>query len=161
MTAYGSAQVTAYAYVSVHLHSACVTVDGGHVIDLTALDLTDLDTWVDYTGCGRDGDDLVLYKALDADLRAERGRFAYPGPGGTVAAPDWTETNACGGGLHLSPSPEQATQYRRDATRWLECRVAREDFRPIPGDTAKGKARVVRVVAEVDAFGRVLAGGAS
>ena len=46
----GSAHVVAAAYVAVHLHSARATVEGGHIIDVSALDLKDAVTWGAYTG---------------------------------------------------------------------------------------------------------------
>ena len=150
--AFGSATVRASKYVAVHLHSARVTVSGGVVIDVSNLDLADLETWAEYVGAERDGDGFILYKAVTGDLRSERG-FAYP-IGETVEVETWTANNECGGGLHLSPTPSQARSYFYGATRYLRCRVAAEDLRPIPGGVAKAKARRVQVISEVDVFGR-------
>jgi hypothetical protein len=155
VTAYGSASVRASSHVAVHLHSARVTVEGGVVIDVTTLDLNDVTTWAGYTGADTTDAGVVLYKAVDANLKSERG-FAYP-IGETVECPDWTDTNDCGGGLHLSPHPHQALAYFSRATRFLRCVVAIDDLRPIPGsswDPAKAKARRVTVLAEVDINGK-------
>ena len=139
-----------------HLHSARATIDGGVLVDVTRIDQTDVQQWIDYTGADTDGTDhVVLYKAVDADLKSARG-FAYP-LGETVEDGAWTDTNDCGGGLHLSPTPEQAAYYFEEATRFLRCRVHRDDLRPIPDGVAKAKARRVEVLGEVDAFGRDLA----
>ena len=45
-----SSHVVATACVAVHLHSALAEVTGGVVIDLTTLDLADLETWRGYVG---------------------------------------------------------------------------------------------------------------
>ena len=50
VTARDSSSVTATAYVAVHLHSGRAKVEGGHIIDVTALDLTDPATFAAYTG---------------------------------------------------------------------------------------------------------------
>jgi hypothetical protein len=152
--AYDSATVRAKKYVAVHLFSSRVTLDGGVLINLTALDLTVLEDWVDYTGTETAGDDdLVLYKAVNDDLRSPHG-FSYP-IGEQLVCPDWRDTNDCGYGLHLSPTPAQAAAYHSTATRFLRCRVARVDVRPIgaPGETAKCKVRALTVEAEVDIHG--------
>ncbi len=147
----GSSSVVAGDYVAVHLHSARATTDGGVLIDVTALDESDLTQWASYHGAKVSDGSLVLYKAVDADLKSERG-FLYP-IGETVEAPDWRADNTCGGGLHLSPSPSCAQAYYPSASRFLRCEVDPQDVRPIPGGVAKAKARRVRVVAEVDIHG--------
>ncbi len=155
VTAYGSASVTASSHVAVHLHDARVTVEGGVVIDVTKVNQRDASAWADYTGAETSETGVVLYKAVDADLKSERG-FAYP-VGETVECPDWIDTHDCGGGLHLSPHPHQALAYFSRATRFLRCVVAVDDLRPIPGyagDPAKAKARRVTVLAEVDIDGK-------
>ena len=153
VSAFGSASVRATPYVAVHLHSSPATVHGGVLIDVTALDLTALQQWIDYTGTDTDGPDhVLLYKAVGDNLTSERG-FAYP-IGESVEASDWVDSSECGGGLHFSPTPVQALSYYEGATRFLRCRVARADLRPIPGGTAKAKARRAIVVAEVDVHGR-------
>ena len=48
--AWDSSTVTATAYVAVHLHSGRAKVEGGHIIDVSALDLTDPDTFAAYAG---------------------------------------------------------------------------------------------------------------
>jgi len=149
VSAYDSASVHASKYVAVHLHNKRVTVTGGVLIDVTDVDETDVQQWIDYTGADTEGDNVVLYKAVNAALKSERG-FPYP-VGETVECPDWTDTNDCGGGLHLSPHAHQAHYYYESATRFLRCLVHRDDLRPIPGSVAKAKARRVTVVEEVSA----------
>ena len=48
--AWGSAHVVATAYVAVHLHSARATVEGGHIIDVSTINLEDVAVWEAYTG---------------------------------------------------------------------------------------------------------------
>ena len=150
---YDEAKVTAAPHTSVHLHSKQATVKGGVLIDVSDLDLKDTKTWIDHGGVERVGrSSVILYKAVDANLRSARGH-AYP-IGEVVTCPDWTDTNDCGGGLHLSPSPAEARYYFDDATRFLRCEVAVKELRPIPGSgAAKAKARVVKVLGEVDRWG--------
>jgi len=50
VTAWGSSTVTAAAYVAVHLHPGRAKVEGGHIIDVSALDLTDPDIFAAYAG---------------------------------------------------------------------------------------------------------------
>ena len=50
VTARDSSTVTAAAYVAVHLHSGRAKVEGGHIIDVSALDLADPDIFAAYTG---------------------------------------------------------------------------------------------------------------
>ena len=155
--AYGSATVRASAYVAVHLHSARVTLSGGVVIDVTRLDLTDPQTWAEYTGATVIDDTVTLYKAVDADLHAGHGYrlTAYP-VGEDVTASDWRDDHDCGRGLHASPHPHQALSYAPAATRMLEVTVPLADLRPIPGGAAKAKARTVHVVREVTLDGAPL-----
>ena len=157
-----SATVRASSLVAVHLHSAYVTVEGGVLIDLTSIDEHDPTVWCEVHGVQVADGNAVLYKAVDADLTAGHGyRPTRYAPGETVEAVDWQDDNKCGGGLHLSPTAWQATAYRADAVRWVECRVPVGEVRPIPsldsGVVAKCKVRSVMVVAEVDRSGRRLA----
>jgi hypothetical protein len=164
-----SATVRAGSYVAVHLHSARVTLTGGVVLDVTALDLTDPQTWVGYTGAKvsktrrtvdgrRTTVELVtLYKAVDADMQAGRSYIPTTYPvGQDVTASDWRDNHHCGHGLHTSPHPHQALVYYPEATRMLEVTVPLSDLRPIPGGTAKAKARTVHVVREVTLDGAEL-----
>ena len=145
--AWDSSHVEAGKYVAVHLHSQRVTLTGGVVIDMTALDRSDPQTWADLYGGKVKRGRLTVYKGVDADLRSAHGT-TYP-IGKTVTAPDWNPVADCGQGLHFSPSPI-ATESYCDPQRYLECTVALADMVPL-GD--KVKARSCRVVREVDRFG--------
>ena len=151
-----SSRVVASKYTAVHLYSARATVTGGVVINIAALDLTRLTDWADYHGVEIVDDEVIVYKAVDADLRSARG-FEYP-IGETVTCPDWDPVPECGGGLHLSPHPAQARDYYRGAARFLRCAVPVDALTIIDGDatymTPKLKARTVRVLCEVDVHGR-------
>lgn len=156
VVAWGSSSVEASKFTAVHLNSASATVTGGVVIDITALDLTSLTDWAEYHGVEVEGDEAIVYKAVDDELCSGRG-FAYP-IGETVVCPDWRAEAACGNGLHLSPSPTQARDYFRAATRFLRCAVPTDELAIIDGEytemTPKLKARTVRVICEVDVHGR-------
>jgi hypothetical protein len=150
-----SSSVVASKYVAVHLHSGRAAVEGGVVIDLTALDLDGHQDWADYHGVKLEGGELIVYKAVDDDLKSGRG-FAYP-IGEIVADPAWKPGNFCGGGLHFSPSPAQAKTYFDGATRFLKCAVNPDELSIIDGadtyTTPKLKAKSARVVCEVDIHG--------
>jgi hypothetical protein len=157
--AYDSATVEASTHVAVHLHSARAVVTGGVLIDIAALDLNDPATWCGYRGVQVHDGTALLYKAVNASLAA--GHQYYKATtytiGSDVTADDWRDDHDCGGGLHVSPSPDQAKRYRPEGetdTRYLRVAAALTDLRPI-GD--KAKARTVRVLAEVDAAGNDLA----
>jgi hypothetical protein len=95
-------------------------------------------------------DELIVYKAVDDDLKSGRG-FAYP-IGETVEDPQWEAGDFCGGGLHFSPHPHQAKYYFDGATRFLECAVSVTEISVIDGNrtgTPKLKARRARVLREV------------
>jgi hypothetical protein len=157
--AYDSATVRASTHAAVHLHSARAVVTGGVLIDIAALDLRDPATWCGYHGVQVHDGTALLYKAVNASLAA--GHQYYKATtytiGSDVTADDWRDDHDCGGGLHVSPRPDQAKRYRPDSetdTRYLRVAAALTDLRPI-GD--KAKARTVSVLAEVDAAGNDLA----
>lgn len=154
--AWGSTTAEASEYVAVHVHSSLVSFMGGVVIDLTTLDLTDLADWTAYHGIEIMGEGAIVYKAVDADLRSERG-FAYP-IGETVSCLDWDPEPVCGGGLHFSPSPTQAHSYYKEASKFIRCVVPLSDTTVISGTathlTPKLKARTARILCEVDVYGQ-------
>ena len=158
VVARGSSHVEAAPRVAVHLHSQHVTLSGGVVIDLTALDLADPATWCEFHAVGVTDGVATLYKATDATFTAGQSykRTTYT-PGSSPVASDWRPAPQCGNGLHLGPTASHATAYRTDATRWVRVEVPVADIVPIPGEPAKCKVRTCRVVAEVDRYGRDLA----
>ena len=163
--AFGSSTVQASKYVAVHLHSARATVEGGVLIDLTQVDERDAREWCDIHGAEIVGDTALLYKAVDGEFAAGHSyRLTTYAVGSTVTAADWRADHSCGGGLHLSPHPEQALEYRTDAARMLLVEVDLADLSPIPslvsGGAAKCKVRACRVLREVALDGSELAGAA-
>ncbi len=154
--AWDSAHVVAGSFVAVHLHSQRVELTGGVVIDMTAIDRTDPQTWCDLNGIKVADGIATVYKAVnDAYEAGQEWTLTSYAPGSTPEAADWRDDNDCGGGLHFGPTPAAATAYRTDATRWLQVGVALAEMRPIPGGTAKIKApRVVVPCVEVDRYGK-------
>jgi hypothetical protein len=159
--AYGSATVRATPYVAVHLFSARVTHEGGVIIDVASIDRSDWSAWAAFHGVEilgakkSEDDELVVFKAVDDDLKSGRG-FKYP-IGETVTDPDWKAGDFCGNGLHFSPHPHQARQYFRSATRFLKVAVKVSELTIIAGnggDVPKLKAKSARVLAEVDIDGK-------
>jgi len=149
-----SSHVEAAAYVAVHLHSQRVTLTGGVVIDMTAVDLNDTDTWLAMKGVKVTDGKTTLYKAVDTDLNAgqQHTLTAYP-IGETVTAPDWRDNRDCGHGLHFGVTPSHAGRYfnGQGQPRYLAVEVDAESVVPL-GD--KAKAPTCRVLYEVDIRGR-------
>jgi hypothetical protein len=154
VVAWDSSRVVAGAYVAVHLHSQRVTFSGGVVIDMTAIDESDPQTWCGLHGVTVKRGVASLFKALDGDLCAghsyTKTRYEV---GKRVTAADWRDDGRCGGGLHLGPTTSHATEYRSDAERWVRVEAKVADLRPIVGGTAKAKVKTCKVVAEVDRWG--------
>jgi hypothetical protein len=150
----GSAHVVAAPYVAVHIHSQHVQLSGGVVIDMTAVDESDPQTWCDLHGVNVKRGVASLFKALDGELCAghsyTKTRYEV---GKRVTAADWRDDGECGGGLHLGPTTSHATDYRGDAVRWVRVEAKVADLRPIIGGTAKCKVKSCKVVAEVDRWG--------
>ena len=89
---------------------------------------------------------LTLYKSVKEDGCDHRtGKIKYEG---IVECPDWDPDpkRQCGGGLHLSPTPEDALRYCNGTV--LECRVARKDIVVFPTDVTKVRCRKVTVIGE-------------
>nr|WP_300338759.1 hypothetical protein [Actinomyces sp.] len=164
--AYDSATVEAGTHVAVHRIDASASVTGGVLIDHTGSEQLTARQWCGYTGTATVGDEAVLYKALASSLVSgeEYGRATRWPTEGVVSCDDWDPSPVCGGGLHLSPTPWQAGRFTAHegggGVRYLECRVALDDLVPVPGGSAKAKARRVRVVREVAADGTPVGGGA-
>ena len=145
-----SATVRASTHVAVHRHTTRATITGGVVIDHTTVDHTDPRVWAGYVGATVTGDTVTLYKAVDKDHYAgHQYRLTRYPIGESVTAPDWRDDHNCGGGLHASPHPHQALDYYPGAARMLTVECDLSDLRPIPGGTAKAKARTFRVTGEV------------
>ena len=148
--AFGSATVRAGKYVAIHLFSQRVTLHGGVLIDMTAIDRRDPATWCDLHGVEVDSDGMAhLFKAVDSDLYAghQHVKTQYV-IGGDPECDVWRDDHGCGAGLHACPTAWLAKDHCRKATRFLEVTVPVGDLRPI-GDT-KAKARTVHVLREVD-----------
>ena len=90
---------------------------------------------------------LTLYKSVRPDTLCDfhTGQIKYEGE---VVCPDFDpdKTRQCGGGLHLSPTPQDALRYNDG--RVLECRVARKDIVVYATDITKVRCRKVTVVGE-------------
>ena len=160
VNAYGSATVKAGTCVTVHVYSKTVAHQGGVVIDLTAINANDPETWCAMNLVEVDEDGQAhLYKALDADLNAGRYYRLTHYPIGHVVddSANWVDNNKCGGGLHASPTPWLAKTYYMEASRFVEVCCPVEELRPI--DEAKAKAPRLRVLREVTVDGSPVGGG--
>lgn len=101
------------------------------------------------------GGKLVLYKSVIpktlCDFRTGKVKYAI---GTDVVCPDWDPDPAreCGGGLHLSLTPEMADKYRRHGTI-LRCLVDPKDVVVYEKSLEKVRCRKVRPIAVVDIDG--------
>ena len=137
--------------------SVDATITGtGHVIDMTAIDLSNPGEWAEYVGANVDEEGQVhLYKAVDDNLESaySRGKFVYKI--GSIVEPEWwKDNNRCGNGIHLCPSPQHARDHFPGATRFLEVTCDAATFIPI--DTSKIKTAQAYVLREVDICGTPL-----
>jgi hypothetical protein len=141
--------IKASPHVSVFVHSVDATHSGGHIIDLTGLDLTDAHTWCEHYGVIIVDNAAVLYKAVREDWYSRHGISYQPG---TIAhCDDFIADGLCGRGLHVSPNPYQAAQYDSEVCRYVEVHVDLKELNPIDHD--KCKAPSVHCIREVDLFG--------
>ena len=167
---YGYAMVSLYDYARVKrqlgvnaiafVHSPDARVSGAHVIDMTWTESHDPEMWAAHTTADVLDGEVVLWKALGADLTSGE-KFGRPVKwevGQEVSCDDWNPTPECGGGLHLSPHPYEAIMYREEATRMLKCSATMADIVPIiyNNDSYKCKVRSVRVIAETNMDGTPL-----
>ncbi|ROR95491.1 hypothetical protein EDD28_0044 [Salana multivorans] len=139
-------------YTAVFIHCARVTVDGGVIIDLTSINQLDPATWVELHADVDDDGMVHPFKAVDGDLYAGHAYYLTQYPiGETITDPRWRDDNACGGGLHVSPTPRHARDHYWEAERFLEVVVPLADIRPI--DETKIKAESLTILREVDIDG--------
>ena len=167
---YGYAMVSLYDYARVKrqlgvnaiafVHSPDARVSGAHVIDMTGTESHDPEMWAAHTTADVLDGEVVLWKALGADLTSgeEFGRPVKWEVGQEVSCDDWNPTPECGGGLHLSPHPYDAIMYRKEATRMLKCSATMSEIVPIiyNNDSDKCKVKSVRVIAETNMDGTPL-----
>ena len=152
-----SATVWASKYVAVHLFSRKVTLAGGIVIDVTAMDLSDPQQWCDYHGVTVTDGIAHVYKAVDQHYRSHHGAD-YP-PGSTPQADDWNAEPHCGNGLHFGATPTKALRSAVTSIaepRFLVCGV-RLDEMVCLGDKIKAR-RVVVPCVEVNRSGDPVGG---
>jgi len=92
--------------------------------------------------------EIILYKSVRPDNQKDfyTNSIKYTG---TVECPDFDkdETRQCGGGLHLSPTPDLALSYNNGTV--LKCRVAVKDIVVYGYDIAKVRCKKVTVIGEV------------
>jgi len=89
---------------------------------------------------------ILLYKAVkDNNTDFCSGSISYIG---IVECPDWDPNpdRECGGGLHLSPTPELANSFNRG--KILSCLVSPDDFIVYPRSIDKVRCRKVEVLDE-------------
>ena len=92
---------------------------------------------------------IILYKSVNPETLCDfyTGKIKYEG---TVTCPDWDDNDqqGCGGGLHLSPTPELALFY--DQGKVLKCKVNIEDFVVYSQNISKVRCKKVKVLGEGD-----------
>jgi len=95
-----------------------------------------------------DNSTIILYKSVNPETSCDfcTGKIKYDG---TVTCPDWDPDpeRECGGGLHLSPTPDLALSFNRGKV--LKCEVALKDIVVYGRNINKVRCREVRVIGEV------------
>ena len=106
-------------------------------------------TFLDIYKDSMTGNSIILYKSVNPDTLCDfyTGKIKYEG---TVTCPDWddNEQRECGGGLHLSPTPELALSYNKGKV--LKCKVNIEDFVVYSQNISKVRCKKVKVLGEGD-----------
>ena len=156
--AWDNATIEAASHVAVHLHSAAARVDGGVVIDVTAVN-DRVESWLAYRGIDVADGTAIVYKYVRSDYRSHYG-VTYT-IGETVEAADWEPSRTCGHGLHFGATPTEARQYgavRHDPgdERWLACEI--DVAEAVMVGSSKIKARICRVLHEVTLDGERVEG---
>ena len=167
---YGYAMVSLYDYARVKhqlgahaiafVHSPDAMVSGANVIDMAGTESHDPEMWAAHTAADVLDGEVVLWKALGADLTSgeEFGRPVKWEVGQEVSCDDWNPTPECGGGLHLSPHPYEAIMHRKEAARMLKCSATMSDIVPIicNNDSDECRVKSVRVIDETNMDGTPL-----
>lgn len=139
----GSVMVNAWPTATV----VCQGKTGWHVdgVEPKVIDISSARAWCDYYGVEVVDGIATVYKALDGDFHS-RGNTYYT-PGTAPSAPDWDGgAKECGGGLHFSPHPKIALNFKSNATRFVACGVALADMRaPHGNDEYPEKIKARRV----------------
>ncbi len=150
--AFQSAKVKAAPLVAVMLHSATVDVQGGVIIDHTKISDMDGPAWCVYHNVEVKNGIATLFKAVNDKWTTDRGTDYSPGS--LPSCDDFKNTNECGYGLHVSPSPRCAKVYFTSATKFVAVGVDVLKLRPITGDAPKAKfAKAATPCVEVDIDG--------
>jgi hypothetical protein len=114
--------------------------------------------WLEFYGIEVEDGVAILYKAVGHGYESRQG-ITYK-PGEATVAPDWDGgVRECGGGLHFSPHPQFALDFRPDAEHFLACPVKVEDiaFHPNGNYPQKVKARgLCGPAVEVDGTGEAI-----
>jgi hypothetical protein len=156
-------------YAVVIQHDPAAKISGGQIIQ--AHRPTDGRDWCEFYGVEiRKGGNLsrklagqdvaILFKATGPDF-ATRNGVAYV-PGTAPEAPDWDGgKEECGGGLHFSPHPRLAREFREDAEHFVACPVLVSDICVHPEASMPEKTKAPRLCApcwEVDLKGERIDG---
>ncbi len=159
VTAYGSAQVRATAWVVTTVHGKRAKAIGGHVVALP--EIKTVADWIEFYGVETEGVDgervAYVFKAVNDEWKS--GHDTAYKPGSTPEASDWDGgKDRCGGGLHFSPRPFMALSYNPDATKFVRCPVLVSELAVITdgADKVKGKRVVAPGCQEVDIDGNLL-----
>ena len=90
---------------------------------------------------------IILYKSVNPKTFCDfyTGKIKYEN---TVICPDFDPNinRQCGGGLHLSPTPELALSYNQGKV--LKCEVEIKDIVVFPDDITKVRCKKVKVIGE-------------
>jgi len=130
-----------------HYNPDAITVHDDARVIITKRWLHTVESFIDcYMQNVQNDGRILLYKSVKEDLTDFfSGGIKYEG---IVRCPDWdpNPNRECGGGLHLSPTPELALWHNKG--KILQCLVRPGDFVVYPHDIKKVRCREVEVINE-------------
>jgi hypothetical protein len=109
-----------------------------------------IDSFVDIYGLTIEDRSVILYKTVSKETGCDfrTGQIKYEG---IVTCPEFDPSadRECGGGLHLSPTPEQAIGFADGPYKLLKCKVKLKDIVVNGKNIEKVRCRQVEVLGEV------------
>jgi hypothetical protein len=115
-----------------------------HVIETKTITNMTLDKFIIQHGLKEEDKSIILYKIVNNDYSDfYTGKVKYK-VGEEVACNDWSNKDReCGGGLHLSPTPEFAMKYHQGKV--LKCKVKIKDIKVYSKCSFADKVRCKKV----------------
>jgi hypothetical protein len=109
-----------------------------------------INSFIDIYNLTNEDDSIILYKTVRKDTLCDfrTNSIKYEG---IVKCPDFdsSKDRECGGGLHLSPTPELAISFAEGEYKLLKCKVKLKDIVVYGKNIQKVRCKQVKVLGEV------------